>query len=73
MVKNQEQRHSKFRDIGARRVEDLLHRIKLLSNLSNKSNYFYTDDEVNKMFSSIRNELRKAEASFKGSEKKFPF
>ena len=73
MVKSEQERHSKFRDIGARRTEDLIHRIKLLSNLSNKSNYYYTDDEVSKMFRSIREELRKAESSFKGGEKKFSF
>ena len=73
MVKSEQERHSKFRDIGARRTEDLIHRIKLLSNLSNKSNYYYTDDEINKMFRSIREELRKAESSFKGGEKKFSF
>ena len=73
MVKSDQERHSKFRDIGARRTEDLIHRIKLLSNLSNKSNYYYTDDEVNKMFRSIREELRKAESSFKRGEKKFSF
>ena len=73
MVKSDQERHSKFRDIGARRTEDLIHRIKLLSNLSNKSNYYYTDDEINKMFRSIREELRKAESSFKRGEKKFSF
>ena len=73
MVKSEQERHSKFRDIGARRTEDLIHRIKLLSNLSNKSNYYYTDDEINKMFRSIREELRKAESSFKGAERKFSF
>ncbi len=73
MVKSQEERHSKFRDIGARRTEDIIHRIKLLSNLSNKSNYHYTDDEVNKIFRSIRDELRKAESSFKGADSKFTF
>ena len=73
MVKNEYERHSKFIDIGARRTEDILHKIKLLSNLSNKSNYHYTDEEVNKMFGSIRVELRKAEATFKSEEKKFNF
>tara|TARA_B100000676_G_C17373273_1_gene481722 strand:+ start:120 stop:341 length:222 start_codon:yes stop_codon:yes gene_type:complete len=73
MVKSEQERHSKFRDIGARRTEDIIHRIKLLSNLSNKSNYHYTDDEVNKIFRSIRDELRKAESSFKGADSKFTF
>ena len=73
MVKSQQERHDKFIDIASRRVEDLLHKVKLLSNLSNKSNYHYTDYEVTKMFSSIRSELRKAESSFKVADQKFNF
>tara|TARA_Y100001936_G_C16082525_1_gene678985 strand:+ start:62 stop:283 length:222 start_codon:yes stop_codon:yes gene_type:complete len=73
LVKDQEERHSKFKDIGSRRVDDLLHKIQLLSNLSNTSNYFYTEDEVNKMFRTIREELKKAEGSFRAKDNKFTF
>ena len=73
MVKSESERHSKFLDIGARRTEDIIHKIRLLSNLSNTSNYYYTDEEVTKMFRSIKEEIRKAEGSFKGADNRFSF
>ena len=64
-------KEKKFTNIAEKRVNNLLKQIKLIGNLSNRASYSYTDEQVKKIFSSIRSELDTAHAKFKaqGEEK----
>lgn len=73
MGKNSEEtRKEQFRRVATRRTNEILNRIRVLGNCSNKSSYAYTDEEVNKIFSAIERKLRTTKAMF-GNRKKMNF
>lgn len=47
----------------------LIKTIRLLGNLSNRSNYMYTEKDVEKIFRSVDKELRDARARFRTGER----
>lgn len=71
MEKNsKETRKEQFRRVATRRTNEILNRIRVLGNCSNKSSYTYTDEEVNKIFSAIEKELRNTKSKFTNRKKK---
>jgi hypothetical protein len=70
MEKNsKETREERFKRVATRRTNDILRRIRILGNCSNRSGYAYTDEEVNKVFAVIEKELKTAKSKFVRSEK----
>ena len=67
-----EQKRQNFKRIAENRVEKIVLMISKLSNLSNTSFYEYTDDQIDKIFQIIQNELDKQKEEFKkkGKNKK---
>jgi len=61
---NKETRKDRFRRVATRRTNDILNRIHILGNCSNKSAYVYTEEDVQKIFSAIEKELRATRARF---------
>ena len=64
-----EARTSRFRRIAEKRTNELIRRIQLLGNCSNRSSYDYSEQEVNKIFNAIDKELRQAKARFTFSKR----
>lgn len=64
-----EQKNANFRRLAEKRVNTILDRIRVLSNLSNTGLYHYSEQEVKKVFDSIEEALRIAKASFRRGEK----
>ena len=62
--KSQETRHERFKRIAAKRTNEILEKIRILGNCSNKSSYEYTEEEVNKIFSEIEKQLKLTKAKF---------
>jgi len=60
----EETRHDKFKRIAAKRTNDILEKIRILGNCSNKSSYEYTEEDVNKIFSEIDKQLKQTKAKF---------
>ena len=60
-----ESKHDKFIRLGEARTNRILDQISLLGNLANTSNYEYFEEEVNKMFKAIEDELRDTKNKFK--------
>jgi len=54
----------KFVELAGKRVSKALHDIQLIGNLSNRSNYHYTDEDVAKMFRALNSELRACRKRF---------
>ncbi len=54
----------KFVELANKRVSKALHDIQLIGNLSNRSNYHYTDEDVAKMFKALNGELRACRKRF---------
>lgn len=60
----EETRHDRFRRVATKRTNDILEKIRILGNCSNKSSYEYTPDEVNKIFNEIDKQLKLTKAKF---------
>jgi hypothetical protein len=54
----------KFVDLASKRVSKALHDLKLIGNLSNRSNYDYTPEDVAKIFKALQGELRMCRRRF---------
>lgn len=76
MSKN-ESKNEKFKRLASSRTNKIIDMIDLLGNLSNKSNYDYTDNDVDKIFKAIESSLRNAKSKFSTTnypkKKKFEF
>jgi len=59
-----EKKSDKFKRLAEQRTNKIISMASLLSNLSNKRNYEYTDEEVTRMFNAIDKELKKSKARF---------
>lgn len=59
-----------FHRVAEARVNKLIKMLRLLGNCSNRSNYSYTDREVDKIFSEVRAETDFAEKRFRGASPK---
>ncbi len=71
-------RRERFESVAARRTQKILDLLDILGNCSNKNNYEYTDTDVRKMFSAIRDKTKSTEAAFgnainRSTKNKFTF
>ena len=66
-----ESRKDRFKRIASRRTNEIIEKIRILGNCSNKSTYEYTGDEVLKIFKSIEQEINLAKAKFSNKRDKF--
>ena len=53
------------------RTNEIIDRIRILGNCSNKSAYAYTEADVNKIFSTIERQLKSVKAKFTSKREKF--
>lgn len=65
-----DEKQAKFRKLAEKRVNNAIKNIQLIGNLSNTSAYSYTEEEVKKMFKTLKEEISVAEAKFKAKGKK---
>jgi len=54
----------RFLKIAPKRTNSIIHLLHLLSNCSNKNNYEYTSEEIQKIFITLKKELEQAENVF---------
>ncbi len=60
-----------FVRLAVARVNRLLNGIDTLGKLSNRASYEYTDEQVAKMFTALREVIDETEAKFKPKEKRY--
>ena len=70
MGKIEENRHSRFKRLAEARTEKVLDMIDLIGNLSNKSFYEYSDEEVKTIFDAIETSLKENKNKFNKNKKK---
>jgi hypothetical protein len=63
------QSRENFVRLAEARTTRLLKDIDLLANLSNRSNYTYTEEDVGKIFRAVQKKVREAEAKFRANVK----
>jgi hypothetical protein len=54
----------RFRRVAERRVIRTIREIRLIGNLSNRSNYLYNREDVEKIFRALERELKSARVRF---------
>lgn len=59
-----EKDRGKFVELAEKRVARAMKDIRLIGNLSNKSNYSYTDEDVRKIIKALESEIRKLKLRF---------
>lgn len=65
-----ENKRERFKKLAVYRTNEVLKRLKVLGNCSNRSAYEYTEEEVNKIFSEIERSVRETKAKFHFPKKK---
>ncbi|HUD05109.1 MAG TPA: hypothetical protein VMR59_03920 [Patescibacteria group bacterium] len=68
-----ETRHARFKRLALKRTNEVLEKIRILGNLSNKSSYEYSDQEIDKIFKEVEIQVRTVKARFKPRKRKFKF
>ncbi len=66
-------REERFKKVASRRVSEILNKLRLLGNCSNKANYHYTEEQTRKIFSTIDAELKRVKALFSKPNKENKF
>ncbi len=57
-------KRERFKRLGAYRTNEVLKKLKVLSNCSNRSAYEYNEEEVNKMFAEIERSVKETKSKF---------
>jgi len=70
MGKIQETKRDRFVRLAEARTNKIIDMLQLLGNCSNTSAYDYTQQDVDKIFGAIENELREAKKKFNKVESK---
>ena len=64
-----ETRHERFKRVASKRTNEILEKIRILGNCSNKSSYEYKEEEINKIFSEIEKQLKYTKTKFLGGKR----
>ena len=69
-MKEREQRDktSKFIELANKRVNRTLKNLRLISNLSNKNNYEYSDEQAKKILRTLQKEIDLVKANFNNTD-----
>ena len=59
-----ESRHERFRRVAEARTNKIIDMLRLLGNCSNRTNYEYSEDEVQQIFEALEQEMEEARARF---------
>jgi hypothetical protein len=60
----------KFVRLATKRVSNALKALQLIGNLSNRSNYSYTESDVQKIFRALQDELNTSKKKFDTAQKR---
>ena len=64
LMNEKQEKMMRFERIAEKRVSDVLKKMQLIGNLSNKNNYEYTDKHVKQIIDSLENELKILKSKF---------
>lgn len=57
-------KRDRFKKLAEYRTNEILKRLKVLGNCSNRSAYEYSEEEISKIFSEIERKVRETKAKF---------
>lgn len=59
-----ETKRDRFKRLANLRTNEVLSRLKIIGNCSNRTVYEYTEEDINKIFSAIEKKLKETRAKF---------
>lgn len=59
-----EEKKQRFKRLAATRTNDILNKLRILSNCANRSAYEYSEEEVAKIFSAIERAAKESRSKF---------
>jgi len=59
-----ENKREKFLRLATQRTKEVLSRLRILGNCANRSVYDYNEDDIDKIFSAIKDQIKNTEAKF---------
>lgn len=68
-----ETKNEKFKRLATKRTNDVLEKLRVLGNLSVRNNYDYSQEEINKIFKSIDEQLKETKSRFSSGSKSKTF
>ena len=69
-VNNNETPEERFKRIAIVRTNAVLDRLRILGNLSNRQMYSYSEEDINKIFRAINNQIKEVRAKFNSEKQK---
>lgn len=63
-------KEDRFKKIATRRVNEILHKMKLLKNCANRANYFYDEKQARKIIDTIEEEWKEVKHEFNKNKHK---
>ena len=63
-VSNNETPEERFKRVAEARTNAILAKLRILGNLSNRQMYSYSEEDINKIFSTINKQVREVRAKF---------
>jgi len=73
MTKFNETPEQRFKRLASLRTNQVLNKLRILGNCSNRQVYKYTKEDVDKIFSAIEKKVKEVKAKFNQHEKKEQF
>lgn len=67
-INNTETSEERFKRLATKRTNEVLKRLEILGNCSNRQVYRYTDKEIEKIFRAIENKIKEVKARFRFSK-----
>ena len=71
-LNNNETPEERFKRVAEARTKAVIYKLRVLSNLSNRQIYSYSEKDINKIFSAINKQVRETKAKF-NSQKQAEF
>ena len=59
-----ENKRERFLRLASQRTQEVLSRLRILGNCSNRSVYDYTEDDIDKILDAVKEQLKSTEAKF---------
>ena len=71
-INNNETPEERFKRVAEARTNTVIDKLRILGNLSNRQMYNYSEEDINKIFRAINNQIKEVRAKFNSKkEEKF--
>lgn len=69
-INNNETPEERFKRVAEARTNAIIDKLRILSNVSNRQIYSYSEEDINKIFSAINKQLREVRLKFNSQKQK---